>query len=272
MISRLLLPSAVRLATYSCVRRSRRIRARQIMYSARLASRLPPRLRRCLTTFPQEASMGATPQTVAQSLRGRRAQALQLVGRLRPRLNGRAACRTQGPDHLHAPVGALGHARGFSGQNRSCGTLGVGGVGLLEVAPRAWPPVLRALHLKHLDPPGPQMAGEPGPVGAGTFYPGAPEGAEILRPAQKPLVTLRRRWHAGLAQASTQMVQDHGHVEVEVRVYAQDHRNLRGVRPFGADRRHVPSSFRCSGQFATRGAAENGRYCEGSRQEGGELL
>jgi hypothetical protein len=36
MISRLLLPSAVRLATYSCVRRSRLIRARQIMYSALL--------------------------------------------------------------------------------------------------------------------------------------------------------------------------------------------------------------------------------------------
>ena len=54
MISRLLLPSRVRLATYSCVRSSRRIRARQIMYSARLASLLPPRLRRCLTTLPEE--------------------------------------------------------------------------------------------------------------------------------------------------------------------------------------------------------------------------
>ena len=54
MISRLLLPSAVRLATYSCVRRSRPIRARQIMYSARLASRLPPRLRRCRTILPEE--------------------------------------------------------------------------------------------------------------------------------------------------------------------------------------------------------------------------
>src|SRR5829696_8157290 len=65
MISRLLLPSAVRLARYSCVRRSRRIRARQIMYSARLACRLPPRLRRCLTTLPEEASMGETPHRLA---------------------------------------------------------------------------------------------------------------------------------------------------------------------------------------------------------------
>jgi hypothetical protein len=40
MISRLLLPSAVRLATYSCLRRDRRIRARHIMCSARLAYRL----------------------------------------------------------------------------------------------------------------------------------------------------------------------------------------------------------------------------------------
>ena len=66
MISRLLLPSAVRLATYSCVRGSRRIRARQIMYSARLASLLPPRLRRCLTTLPEEASMGETPHRLAK--------------------------------------------------------------------------------------------------------------------------------------------------------------------------------------------------------------
>src|SRR5215213_674651 len=67
MISRLLLPSScVRLATYSCVRRSRRIRARQIMYSARLASRFPPRLRRCRTTLPEEASMGETPHRLAK--------------------------------------------------------------------------------------------------------------------------------------------------------------------------------------------------------------
>jgi hypothetical protein len=66
MISRLLLPSAVRLATYSCVRRSRLIRAKQIMYSARLASRLPPRLRRWRTTFPEEASTGDTPHKLAK--------------------------------------------------------------------------------------------------------------------------------------------------------------------------------------------------------------
>jgi hypothetical protein len=33
---------------------------------ARLASRLPPRLRRCRTTLPEEASMGATPQRLAK--------------------------------------------------------------------------------------------------------------------------------------------------------------------------------------------------------------
>src|SRR5215212_2354553 len=38
------------------------------MYSARLASRLPPRLRRCLTTFPEEASMGATPHRLAKEV------------------------------------------------------------------------------------------------------------------------------------------------------------------------------------------------------------
>src|ERR671939_16385 len=33
--------------------------------AARLASRLPPRLRRCLTTLPEEASTGETPQRLA---------------------------------------------------------------------------------------------------------------------------------------------------------------------------------------------------------------
>jgi hypothetical protein len=37
---------------------------------------------------------------------------------------------------------------------------------------------------------------------------------------------------------SVQMVHGHSRVEVQVRVYTQDHRNLR-VRPFGADRPHV---------------------------------
>jgi hypothetical protein len=66
MISSLLLPSAVRLATYSLVRRSRPILTTQIMCSARLASRLPPRLSRCLTTLPEEASTGETPQRLAK--------------------------------------------------------------------------------------------------------------------------------------------------------------------------------------------------------------
>src|SRR5215212_5834318 len=53
-------------ATYSLVRRSRRIRARQIMYSARLASLLPPRLRRCLTIYRRgsRTSSGGTASTI----------------------------------------------------------------------------------------------------------------------------------------------------------------------------------------------------------------
>ena len=127
----------------------------------------------------------------------------------------------------------------------SCGAFCVGGVGLLELTARASPPALGALHLKHLDPPSPQVAGESGPVAACTFYPGTLEGAKTLSPTEEPLVTLHGRWHAGLAEAPAQMVQGHSHVEVQVRVHAQDHRDLGGVRPLGADRPHVPSSFRC---------------------------
>src|SRR5918993_4454591 len=109
MISRLLLPSAVRLATYSLVRRSRLIRARQIMYSARLASRLPPRLRRCRTTLPVEASMGETPHRLAKE-----ASLLNLWGlSLRPRSaawrRGRCLCpaKRPTPGRLAPPIGRV---------------------------------------------------------------------------------------------------------------------------------------------------------------------
>src|SRR5215207_4639164 len=106
MISRLLLPSAVRLATYSRVRGSRLIRARQTMYSARLASRLPPRLRRWRTTFPEEASTGDTPQRLAKE-----ASLLNLWGlSLRPRSvasrRGRYRClpKRPAPGRLASPA------------------------------------------------------------------------------------------------------------------------------------------------------------------------
>src|SRR5918995_4172070 len=44
------------------------------------------------------------------------------------------------------------------------------------------------------------------------------------------------------------MVQHYRHVEVEVCVHAQDRLDL-GVRPLGADHRHVISSFRCRQQL-----------------------
>src|SRR5215217_1321150 len=109
MISRLLLPSAVRLATYSLVRRSRLIRARQIMYSARLASRLPPRLRRWRTTFPEEASTGDTPHRLAKE-----ASLLNLSGLSGPRSaasrHGRYRClpKRPVPGQLASPADRAG--------------------------------------------------------------------------------------------------------------------------------------------------------------------
>src|SRR5215203_3270634 len=105
MISRLLLPSAVRLATYSRVRGSSLIRARQTMYSARLASRLPPRLRRWRTTFPEEASTGDTPQRLAKE-----ASLLNLWDCPRPRSvasrRGRYRClpKRPAPGRLASPA------------------------------------------------------------------------------------------------------------------------------------------------------------------------
>src|SRR5215208_8044544 len=65
-ISLLLLPSAVRLATYSRVRSSQLIRPSASTCSARLASVLPPRLRRWRTVLPEEAATGATPHKRAK--------------------------------------------------------------------------------------------------------------------------------------------------------------------------------------------------------------
>jgi hypothetical protein len=44
------------------------------------------------------------------------------------------------------------------------------------------------------------------------------------------------------------MVHGYGHVEVQVRVHAQDRLDL-SVRPLGADHRHVISSLRCRQQL-----------------------
>lgn len=66
MISRLLSPSAVRLAAYAWLRGSRLRRFSATTWRARLASRLPWGLKRYLTTLPGEAGMGATPHRLAK--------------------------------------------------------------------------------------------------------------------------------------------------------------------------------------------------------------
>jgi hypothetical protein len=113
----------------------------------------------------------------------------------------------------------------------------------------------------------PQVPSEPSPVAAGAFYTGALDGAEALCPAEESLLTLRARRHAGLAQASAQMVDSYRYMEVQVRVHAHDHHALGGLRPLGADGRSVPIPFRCRPHFTTRGMGENGQYCERSRQK-----
>src|SRR5215213_3576894 len=97
---------------------------------------------------------------------------------------------------------------------------------------------LGPLDFRHRYRRGPQLTGNTGPVAAGSLYPGAPHGAEALCPTDKALVALRRRRHTQLAQASAKTIQGHRHVEVEVRVHAQDHLDL-GLRSLGADHRHV---------------------------------
>ena len=69
------------------------------------------------------------------------------------------------------------------------------------------------------------MAGEPRPIATGAFYVAHLTGPKPSAQRRSPS-NLRGRWRAGLAQTSAQMVHGYGHVEVEVRVHTQDHRNL----------------------------------------------
>ena len=94
-------------------------------------------------------------QTSAQLFRRRHAQAMQLVGGLRPRLDSRATGGAQDPDHLHAPVAALGHTRRLHGKTARAALWHRRGRTSGRCAARFAPSAL-ALHLKHLDPPGPR--------------------------------------------------------------------------------------------------------------------
>ena len=67
------------------------------------------------------------------------------------------------------------------------------------------------------------------------------------------------------------MVHCHGHVEVEVRVYTQDHRNLR-VRPFGAHRPHARKLFSISRSLRPEEQERTDLCAVRGHATGGELL
>jgi hypothetical protein len=80
---------------------------------------------------------------------------------LGPGLNSGAAGRPQGPDHLHVPVAALGHARGLSCQNSPGCCLRVDRIGF-AVAPEM--AALGPFDLHNRDARGLQVAGESGSI------------------------------------------------------------------------------------------------------------
>jgi hypothetical protein len=94
-------------------------------------------------------------QAIAQGLRSREYEGLQLVGRLTPGLHRGAAGGPKSPDHLHATIRALGRARRLAGQHRPGGGLGVDRVGL-AVAPEVT--ALGPLDLRNSNPHGRQVA------------------------------------------------------------------------------------------------------------------
>src|SRR3712207_7165650 len=69
-------PSAMRLATWALVLGSVRSRPIAMMWSALLAARSPPRLRRWRVVLPEDAGTGLTPQSAAKPASDRRRSAL----------------------------------------------------------------------------------------------------------------------------------------------------------------------------------------------------
>jgi len=67
MISRRLLPVAVRLATKARVRGSEMVRTWAMTHSALLAARSPPRLSLCRLVLPEDASTGLAPHKAARA-------------------------------------------------------------------------------------------------------------------------------------------------------------------------------------------------------------
>jgi len=84
-------------------------------------------------------------------------------------------------------------------------------------------PFLGSFYFHHWYPSGLEVAGEPSAIAAGPLHAGAPHGPEAFRPGDEALVAHRGRRHTQRSQATAQLVQSYSHVQIEVRVHAQDH-------------------------------------------------
>jgi hypothetical protein len=104
------------------------------------------------------------------------------------------------------------------------------------------------------------VAGESASVAAGPLYPGASYRTEALRPTEEFFMAPRRGRHLQLTQASAQLVQDYGHVQIEMGVHPQDHL-IRAVQPVHTtDRSHVRCSFRDRCHYYWPDDAQNGQH------------
>jgi TrwC relaxase len=124
-------------------------------------------------------------QTLPQLVRGGEAQMADLVESLDLGGAGRALGHHQRPDRLGVPVPGLGRAAGPAGQ-RGPGRLdGIQRVGLAGPAAGL---AVGAVDLDYLHPCGPQVAGQPGSVGAGALHADPGHRPEPGQPVKEPPV------------------------------------------------------------------------------------
>lgn len=104
---------------------------------------------------------------------------MQLVGDLIPSPEGRSARQAQRPHGLHGPVGGLWCDQIGAGEHGPSGSFSIDGVGLSAATSQL---AVRPADLDDVDPPGSQMAGKAGAVGAAALDADAGQLAVLVAP------------------------------------------------------------------------------------------
>ncbi len=143
------------------------------------------------------------PELGPDGLGSGRDQVAHLVERLGPSLARRGPSDAQNPHGFDVSVPRLGLATGIAREGGTGGRDGVLGIGL-ALAPPAL--AVGTVHFDDADLLALEMAGEPGPIGPGSFDTDQRDGAEVAQPPQQLLVTRLGRVEALDAKESSSII------------------------------------------------------------------